>query len=67
MSAKNRPFTRLAAEMLGGKALTDLDDGKCPTCGSDKTKIDDFRDSLSIKEFAISGMCQSCQDSVFGE
>jgi hypothetical protein len=25
-----------------------------------------FRDDLSRKEFSISGMCQSCQDSVFG-
>lgn len=25
-----------------------------------------FRDELSAKEYYISGMCQSCQDSVFG-
>jgi hypothetical protein len=27
----------------------------------------EFRDALSIKEYRISGLCQSCQDSVFGE
>ena len=26
-----------------------------------------FRDGISIKEYRISGMCQTCQDSVFGE
>jgi len=37
--------------------------GSCPTCGK---KADEFRDDLSRKEFLISGMCQDCQDSVFG-
>lgn len=26
----------------------------------------EFRDLLSRKEFSISGMCQTCQDAVFG-
>lgn len=37
--------------------------GKCPTCGKE---VGEFRDALSKKEFGISGMCQECQDSVFG-
>ncbi len=28
--------------------------------------IDGFRDELSRKEYRISGMCQTCQDKVFG-
>jgi hypothetical protein len=28
--------------------------------------IGDFRDELSRKEHAISGLCQACQDSIFG-
>ena len=39
--------------------------GNCPTCNQ-PIAIDSFRDSLSRKEFQISGMCQKCQDSVFG-
>jgi hypothetical protein len=35
----------------------------CTTCGGDCV---DFKDALSEKEFQISGMCQNCQDSVFG-
>lgn len=26
----------------------------------------EFRDALSRKEYAISGMCQDCQDRIFG-
>ncbi len=36
----------------------------CPTC---RKPIGEFRNDLSRKEYEISGMCQSCQDSVFGK
>ena len=39
---------------------------KCPTCGKEFNPTKDFRNPLSQKEFIISGMCQDCQDSVFG-
>lgn len=35
----------------------------CVSCGG---RADKFRDALSEKEFGISGLCQKCQDSVFG-
>ena len=28
--------------------------------------VGEFKDALSAKEYGISGMCQGCQDSVFG-
>ena len=59
---KTRKFTRIAAEMIGG--LTALDNGKCPTC---KEPITKFTDRMSKIEYRISGMCQACQDSVFGK
>ena len=37
----------------------------CVTCG--KPVITPFRDALSEREYTISGMCQACQDSVFGD
>jgi len=37
----------------------------CPLCGLPIDK-DSFRDSLSQKEFEISGICQKCQDKTFG-
>lgn len=36
----------------------------CVTCGK---RADIFRDSISVKEYNISGMCQKCQDEVFVE
>jgi hypothetical protein len=40
--------------------------GQCPICGR-KVDVAAFRDALSLKEFGISGMCQACQDALFGE
>jgi hypothetical protein len=47
----------------------------CPTCGKppsdtphhNNPKAFLFRNEGSAKEYRISGMCQACQDSVFGE
>jgi hypothetical protein len=52
------------ASKIFGKGRTDsiLKD-QCVTCAN---LADEFRDALSRKEFSISGMCQVCQDSVFG-
>ena len=36
----------------------------CVTCPND-IHDKDFKDELSRKEYGISGMCQTCQDSVF--
>lgn len=35
----------------------------CAICGG---PANEFRDELSRKEFSISGLCQKCQDLVFG-
>ena len=40
-----------------------IENKKCPICNND---IGEFRDELSKKEYNISGMCQECQDKVFG-
>ena len=37
--------------------------GFCPTCSE---PVVSFRDELSAREYSISGLCQTCQDSVFG-
>jgi len=41
-------------------------DGDCPFCGEPIDHIHGFRDELSRREFEISGLCQTCQDEVFG-
>lgn len=48
-------------QMFARKAL-----GLCPSCGKDM-KDAKFRDNLSKQEFDISGLCQDCQDKIFGK
>lgn len=45
--------------------MDNVDEGRCATCGSYKVKYEDFKDSLSWKEFKLSKTCQLCQDSIF--
>jgi len=47
------------------KAAENVKAGKCATCGKE-IKAKDFKDDLSKKEYGISGMCQKCQDDIFG-
>jgi hypothetical protein len=37
--------------------------GVCATCDG---IAEEFRDDLSRKEYTISGMCQACQDKIWG-
>lgn len=39
--------------------------GFCPFCERE-VKDEEFRDDLSRKEYSISGLCQQCQDEMFG-
>jgi hypothetical protein len=47
------------------EAVVDIILGDCPFCKK-KVYEKDFKDALSKKEYGISGLCQVCQDSVFG-
>ena len=49
--------------MFGRKRSDSLKVAQCVCCGGEARK---FRNALSRKEFGISGMCQPCQDGVFG-
>lgn len=35
-------------------------------CGQQVNPRIDFRDELSLREYGISHLCQTCQDSIFG-
>lgn len=41
-----------------------IEHGFCPIC-KEAISINEFKDSLSLKEYKISGMCMACQDKVF--
>ena len=45
------------------KEVARVDAGLWPTCDEE---VGPFRDDLSRKEYRIGGMCQTCQDKVFG-
>ena len=53
------------AKAFHGITMTEaLEKGICVDCR--KPAEDTFKDSLSQREYQISGLCQVCQDSVFG-
>lgn len=61
---KNKsPMIKALLKSLAG---FDAEAGLCSMCGKVTGDTQDFRDSLSRTEYEISGMCQSCQDEVFG-
>lgn len=39
---------------------------KCPFCNK-PIDMKSFTDSISVREYQISGLCQACQDDIFGE
>ena len=41
-----------------------VQDGICSIC---KEEANEFTDALSVAEYAISGLCQRCQDEIFDE
>ena len=49
--------------LTGGQHSRDIAAGRCTGC---KLPAFEFRNALSQKEHRISGLCQTCQDDVFG-
>lgn len=51
-------------EAIYGIKRTDaIKNSICPAC---KGKAVEFKDETSKKEHSISGLCQKCQDDIFG-
>ena len=48
------------------KEVQRVEQKKCPLCGK-PINMEDFRNEISKREYSISGMCQECQDDVFGK
>ena len=64
MAAQDRFFTQIAADVCGFGSR--LRAGLCPTCGQD---VDQrlFVNDVERSEFAITGICKTCQDRIFVE
>lgn len=62
-TAKSTQIENFLSLMTGKNRIEVIEDQRCTTCNGQATH---FRDALSEREYTISGMCQECQDSVFG-
>ena len=53
----------MAVRLFGRSREIAREGGQCVKCGEFNLE---FRDELSRKEHGISGLCQGCQDEIFG-
>jgi hypothetical protein len=61
---KHPTIDSFLSNLMGGKDRhAVVANGECMTCANTEVK---FRDEPSRDEYLISGMCQPCQDDVFG-
>jgi hypothetical protein len=49
---------------LGMDRKVAITEKRCVFCSA-AVSLDSFKDELSLKEFHISGICQTCQDKIF--
>ena len=49
-----------------GEYVNMVDNKMCPICHEEIDMLS-FRNEISKKEYAISGLCQKCQDKIFGK
>lgn len=62
-SAMNEFLEAFSKSAMGRSRLECIKNNVCVSCGRPAVE---FVDRLSKKEFSLSGLCQECQDSVFG-
>jgi hypothetical protein len=63
-TTKSNEINTLLSGMVGRERVATIEAGYCMTCGAGPDL--EFTDPLSEHEYTISGMCQVCQDEVFG-
>ncbi|CAB4167722.1 hypothetical protein UFOVP1292_52 [uncultured Caudovirales phage] len=63
---KSVSIDNFLSTLNGGKVRRKvIEVGGCMTCGATGLRTYNFKDADSIREYCISGMCQSCQDVAF--
>ena len=60
---KHPAIEELLTKLIGKDRVKTIQADLCMFCGQEAIE---FRDRLSRKEYSISGLCQECQDKVFG-
>lgn len=64
-SEKSDGVDHAITSIFGFDRKKTIESKKCVFC-SEEVDLDSFKDELSLKEYHISGMCQPCQDRIFG-
>jgi len=64
-SEKSEAIDMAITSIFGIDRRKSIKDKSCACCGQ-SVELSSFKDELSLKEFHISGMCQDCQNEVFG-
>jgi|TARA_A200000159_G_scaffold22589_1_gene19505 hypothetical protein len=64
-SLKSEQIDDLFKNLYGVDRKTSIVEKTCVSCGAEVAE-EGFRDDVSLREFHISGLCQVCQDKVFG-
>lgn len=67
-SEKSEGMEQALTKMFGFDRRDSITGGFCTGFGCLASGITEnsFRDEISLKEYTISGLCQDCQDKVFG-
>ena len=67
-TVKSIAIEDVLTNISGNHRPTAIRNNECVWCNSQfENSYTHFRDDLSRKEYSISGMCQACQDKVYGE
>ncbi len=61
---KSKAINQLLDSVTGRSRIQAVNDKNCVTC--DEKNVS-FKDEISVIEYSISGMCQTCQDNFFEE
>tara|TARA_Y100001933_G_C18986459_1_gene558681 strand:- start:1569 stop:1823 length:255 start_codon:yes stop_codon:yes gene_type:complete len=62
---KSEQIDDLFKSLYGVDRKTSIVNRTCVSCEAEVSE-EGFRDEVSLREFHISGLCQVCQDKVFG-
>ena len=57
---------RVARARKAAERVTTIRKDRCVSCKTSVNKVENnFRDALSLREYSISGLCQTCQDKIY--
>ena len=60
---KDLSLNNAVKDIFGFDRVNSISNDICVSC---KKEAKEFKDPISRKEYIISGLCQTCQDKVFG-